>query len=448
MSDYEMVCHYLSEQYERVNGCDFYKDIFPNNENEGDLNIDYSKPNAIYLYQDEGTNKMKRRVMLNDTWEEDYINYIERNPMTLCGGLSYRGRTNKLEKAQRMNALIFDLDGVGEKELKNILYLTTMSSSQMRSIPMPTYIVVSGTGLHLYYVFKEPIDLYPNIKVQLKSLKYDLTFRFWNPTITSKERQIQYQSINQGFRMVGSINGKYDVEVIAFKTGNRYTLTDLNSYVDKKENQVDINKPFRVTKMTKEQAKNYYPEWYQRVVVNGDKRLKKWNIKGKQGYALYEWWRSHALQIKGGHRYFYLMCMSIYACKCDVPLKKLKQDMRDDFFLVSNIEHSNPLTEDDIKSALEMYSKEYYNFKIDDIEKLTDIRIKKNKRNGRKQEMHLKGARAIRDINNPNWRDGNGRKPKKDIVQEWRKINPNGKKVDCIRETGLSKPTVYKWWSI
>lgn len=23
---------------------------------------------------------------------------------------------------------------------------------------------------------------------------------------------------------------------------------------------------------------------------------------------------------------------------------------------------------------------------------------------------------------------------------------PDGRKADCIRDTGLSKPTVYKWW--
>lgn len=446
MSDYEVVCQILSSQYEQVKGYDFYRDIFPDNENEGEFNTDFSKPNAIYLYQDEETKKMKRRIMLNDTWEHDYMNYVECNPMTLCSGLSYRRRANKLENAQRMNALIFDLDGVGEEELENIMYLTTMPPSQIRSIPMPTYMVASGTGLHLYYVFKEPIDLYPNIKVQLKSLKYDLTYRFWNPTATSKEEQIQYQSINQGFRMVGSINGKYGTEVVAFRTGNRFTIDDLNAYCDSKENQVDVNKPFRPTKITKEQAKEQYPEWYQRVVVGGDKRTKKWDIKGKQGYALYEWWRTHATKIKGGHRYFYLMCMSIYACKCDVPFKKLKKDMADDFLIVAKSKHSNLLTEDDMKSALEMYSKEYYNFKIDDIEKLTDIRIERNKRNYRKQEQHMEVMRAIQNVTNPNWREGNGRKPKKDIVKKWRKNNPTGKPKECIQATGLSKNTVYKWW--
>ena len=31
-------------------------------------------------------------------------------------------------------------------------------------------------------------------------------------------------------------------------------------------------------------------------------------------------------------------------------------------------------------------------------------------------------------------------------VREWQESHPAGKKADCIRETGLSKPTVYKWW--
>ena len=37
-------------------------------------------------------------------------------------------------------------------------------------------------------------------------------------------------------------------------------------------------------------------------------------------------------------------------------------------------------------------------------------------------------------------------KPKEDVVKQWRAEHPNGKKAECIRDTGLSKPTVYKWW--
>ena len=39
-----------------------------------------------------------------------------------------------------------------------------------------------------------------------------------------------------------------------------------------------------------------------------------------------------------------------------------------------------------------------------------------------------------------------GRPTAEQTVREWQESHPAGKKADCIRETGLSKPTVYKWW--
>ena len=62
MSDYELVTTVLSSRYEQVNGYDFYRDIFPNNEITGELNTNFSKPNAIYLYKDIDTGKMKRSI--------------------------------------------------------------------------------------------------------------------------------------------------------------------------------------------------------------------------------------------------------------------------------------------------------------------------------------------------------------------------------------------------
>ena len=290
--------------------------------------------------------------MLNDKWEEDYINFVERNNLTLCSGLTYRRRANKLENAQRMNALIFDLDGVGEKEIRNLLLRFGKDAKMIRTLPQPTFLIMSGTGLHIYYVFKEPIDLYPNIKLQLKALKYDLTFRMWEYGATSSKKEIQYQSINQNFRMVGSINGKYGNIVKAFRTGDRVTLEYLNEYVSAK-NQVDVNKPFRPSKMTRAEAAEKYPEWYERVVINKSKKLKKWDIKGKTGYALYEWWLRRIGEVRGGHRYYYMMCLAIYACKCDVPKKKLKEDIYNVYEELRQVQHDNVLTENDIESALE-----------------------------------------------------------------------------------------------
>ena len=56
----------------------------------------------------------------------------------------------------------------------------------------------------------------------------------------------------------------------------------MNQYV-REQFRVDVNKPFRPSKMTREQAKETYPEWYQRVIVEKNKKPKKWDIKSKQG---------------------------------------------------------------------------------------------------------------------------------------------------------------------
>ena len=447
--NYTKIKDILDCNYDEINGYDFYRYIFPNNQNEGEESGEHYKPNAIYLYRDEEEENPKRtykkRIMLNNNWEEDYMNYVECNDKTLCSGLSYRGKTNRLENAQHMNALVFDLDAVGEDELFNLRARIGREPEAYRTLPQPTFIVMSGTGLHIYYVFKDPIDLYPNIKLQLKQLKYDLTFRMWDYKGTSKGKQVQYQSINQGFRMVGSINDKYDLEVVAFKTGGKVTLDYLNSYAMKEENKVDINRPFKPSKYSKEEAKEKFPEWHQRVIVEGDKNAKKWNIKRD----LYDWWLRQKDKVLGGHRYFYLMCMAIYGVKCNIPKEEVREDMLDVFDYLADIDHSNPLTEKDLYSALEVYDRGYYNFTINDIEKLTDIRIERNKRNYQNQRDHLEEARMIRDLRmkreGKKWTDNNGRPSKESLVKEYIEKNPYDNPTKIAKNLGISRTTVYKY---
>ena len=445
--NYKEVSDILKFHYPEVEGEEFYKYLFPNNQFQGEKSVDYAKPNSIYLYKDpkdEGTErKLRRRIMLKDTWEDDYKSYVEGNPMTLCSGLAYRGMRNCLENAQNMNALVFDLDSVGKNELMN-LFSRIGKKPALRTLPQPTFIVMSGTGLHLYYVFEEPIALYPNIKLQIKSLKYDLTFRMWDYGGTTQEKQIQYQSINQGFRMVGSVNDKYNLPVKAFKTGDKVSLEYMNGYVDEEENRVDITKPFRPTQYTLEEAEEKFPEWYERVVVKGDERPKRWDIKRD----LYDWWLRQSYKAKGGHRYYFLMCMAIYAVKCNIPKKELREDMYRVFEELKEVEHNHPLEEDDIKSALETYDRQYYNFTIHDIVKLTDIQIERNKRNYRTQKEHIKIMNFVRDnISYPDgdWRNLEGRPTKEKLVREYIEQNPNDNPTEIARALNISRPTVYKY---
>lgn len=443
--NYNDVLNYLSSQYTEVNGLDFYDDLFPDNETSGDLSENFSKPNGIYLYTDERDKdtdrRLRRRIMLKDTWEDDYINYVEGNPMTLCSGLAYRSRSNKLEHAQKMNALVFDLDGVGLKEISVLFNRMDREPELIRTIPRPTYVVMSGTGLHLYYFLDVAIDLFPNIKNQFRELKHDLTFRIWEYRETTKEENIQYQGINQGFRMVGSNNIKYDLPVKAFKTGDRVSLEHLNSYCSDKSKTVDINKRF-FSKYTINEAEIKFPEWYQRVIIEKNYKSKNWIVKRD----LYDWWKTKIAFVKGGHRYYYLMVLVIYAVKCDIPKKEVKKDLYELYEIVKQIDHSHALSIFDIESALDVYDSSYHNFPIDVIVEKTGIQITKNKRNYRTQETHLKLARGqlaiLRDLNEVKV----GRPDKEELVVNYLKENPTKTPTQIAKELNTSRPTVYKYF--
>ena len=104
--------------------------------------------------------------------------------------------------------------------------------------------------------------------------------------------------------------------------------------------------------------------------------------------------------------------------------------------------------------AMQFYQENYVTYSRSEAERVSAIPMPANKRNYQKQADHLEEARAIRDIRmkrqDRDWREGNGRPKgsgeKSKIVEEWQRQHTDGKKADCIRETGLSKPTVYKWW--
>ena len=63
--------------------------------------------------------------------------------------------------------------------------------------------VLSGHGLHLYYVLETPIRATMNNIRKLNKLKEGMTKLIWN-RYTSNIEKIQFQYCLQGFRMVGS----------------------------------------------------------------------------------------------------------------------------------------------------------------------------------------------------------------------------------------------------
>lgn len=432
----------------KVDPLEVYKDIFKlgegyiQKENEPKGNF---KANPIAYFKNSDEKHGHFRIMFEDKFEEIYQSELVDADFCVMNGITYFGAKYSSDHASKMNAMIFDIDGITEDSLNNFFFAAF--NKEFDYYPLPNYVALSGHGIHLYYVFEEPIPLFPNLKMQLKELKYSLTERMWNKN-TSTEKKVQKQGINQPFRVLGG-KCKKDApleRVEVFRVNEHpVTISYLNRFVPTRI-EIDEKKLFKESKLTLEQAKNKYPEWYQNKVLQGKRRY--WTVKRD----LYDWWIEQIKKEENGatygHRYFCIMTLVIYGVKCGISKQEIEKDAMQLIPFLNGLNDSEPFTKDDIKSALECYDERYNTFPLSDIEKLTDIRIERNKRNGRKQEQHLQLARGIRQLKESMGEvvSGGGRPDKAKIVQEWRKNNPNGKKADCIRDTGLTKPTVYKWW--
>lgn len=432
---------YLSERFDQVYCKSFYRDIFPLGSFERKGQYDDKKGNGIAVIIDK---EKYSRVTITD--DQDNLEEIINHDFVIMNGVSYFGNERTMRNATLLYALIFDIDGLSE--LNMLHNLINHVTGEPRVNPTPTYIVNSGHGVHLYYVFKEPIPLYNHLKEPLKKMKYHLTRRLWNQYVSDIDEP-QYQGLNQGFRMVGSPTklGK-EYRLTAFKVGDKVDLDYLNSFINREEDkvmQIDYQ-----SNLSLEKAKDIYPDWYKSKIINKEKK-KSWTVKRD----LYDWWlRRIQNEATYGHRYFCIMTLAIYAIKCDISFTELEQDALDLIPKMNVLHDKEEFTQEDVLSALNAYDENYKNFPRSDLEKLTAIAMPPNKRNGQNQKNHLEIARAIRDVKmkqqGKDWREGNGRPKgsgtKKEIVQEWKKNNSNGTKAQCIRDTKISKMTVYKWW--
>lgn len=446
MSDRLFIAEYLETYFDELEPREFYREIFAEGElAKHDEQLRKGRYNAVAVEllpqsqeRQEQRQNAKRYIITDELDILDKL--LQSENFIICSPISYAGRSREAKNARFIYALAIDLDGITEEHYLRDLF----HQIENEFLPKPTYILWSGSGVHLYYQFEQPIPCFKNITKQLAKLKEALTKRIWNGYVTELDKKPQIQSLFQGFRMCGSIT-KGGSRVRAFRIGEPISIDYLNGFVYEKER---VKEFVYKSKQTLKEAAAKYPAWYEKRII---KKQPKGTWQCKNGDKVYQWWlnRLHN-EIKAGHRYYGIMCLCVYAKKCGVPREQIEQDA---FSLVEEMEQltteeNNHFTREDVLAALEMYNDNYITFPIDTITQLTALPIEKNKRNGRKREAHLKYI-----INQKNFKKEmeepinlGGRPTKEAIIREWRQQNPNGTKAECITDTKVSKPTVYKYW--
>lgn len=435
------ILEYLTTYFDELQPLEFYRNIFPLGELAEKGVFEQGKYNCVaveLLPKEEQKQNVMKHIITDDLERLELLQQSDN--FVLLSPISYIGRSRAAENARFIYALAIDLDGITEEH-----YLTDLFYQMENGIiPIATYTVYSGTGLHLYYVFEEPLPCFKNIVKQLADLKKELTKSIWNKYTTAEYEKPQIESLFQGFRMVGGITKKGD-RTRAFLTGDKINIEYLNIFV---EDKFKVKEYRYKSKLTLTEAKEKYPEWYQKRVIE-KQPAGSWVCKRD----LFDWWKTKIMQgAKSGHRYYCIMVLAIYAKKCGIEKQELEEYAFSmvDYLDKLTTDSNNHFTRADILAALEMYNDSYIRFPINSISALTAIPIEKNKRNYRKQSDHVEYMNTIRRFKkNMGELDGKLGRPKlKNVVKEWQEQNPKGSKADCIRETGLSKPTVYKYWEI
>lgn len=426
---------YIQEQYEEknmvlagygeeVSSVTLYEDIFGDTEQ--------TIPVVFICEEDEQTTKHIVPMSIDEAMEQ----CEDRNDM-LMGGCTYFNNWISKKSAKDVYAFIIDMDNVYSGTLLNALRQDWRTANG-EVLPMPTYIVNSGTGLHLYFVLTEPI---PNYKATTENL--DRLYRALAIQQTTKRVYLkkEVQWFGQGFRMAGGMN-KYNLKNTVFRVGEKWDIDELGKAVGLKDVHFVRYGEKRTKKSSGEQKS----------------RAKRQGSRAKrQGWRTNRAFYDCALsscraKTKEGNRYTSMCALAVIAWKCNVPQEELERDL---LSLVPDYNKGaiRQIKEKEVYSAIKMYNPKAMLTQRERLEDWQGWEYKPIRRNGLKQKEHLEIARAIQTIKDrqqgKNWREGNGRPKgsgtKEEIVKKYLELHPNATVSEIAKKLKVSRTTVYKY---
>lgn len=394
---------------------------------------------VVFIDEDEDTKHMVKMSV-----DEAIDQAADRNDILLGGSTYFKNFVSKAT-AKDVHALIIDMDNVWAGVLQSALQNDWNEDD--KELPKPTYIVNSGTGLHLYFLFDEPIPHYVCNSEKIDQLYRRLAVQ---QTTSRIYLQKQVQWFGQDFRMAGSLN-KYNWRNEVFRVGEKWDIDRLAQAVGMEDTHfVRYGEPRTRQPVKRERTKN---------------RTKRKGWRCNQGFYDYTLERCRN-ETKEGNRYMSFCALTVIAWKCNVPISKVEQDLKG-LIPKYNKGAKRQITEKEIEHALRMYNEKAM---LTQRERLQDwigweYKPQTNRHYGKQvfkrkksQEARDKGLKntnlevrgwAVRDAMYPDgeWRNKDGAPSKQEEVRAWRQLHLDGKPKDCMADTGISKNTVYRWWN-
>ena len=406
----------LSGHFEHVAFYEFMDDVFP------DLD------EYMVVTGEQGFKKMKVDELCDYQADKDNVYVV---PASFINGY-YSKATCK-----NLYALVIDVDMVKPETLKIVIENGNIG----KHIPMPTYIVNSGSGVHFYYVFDKAIPFYPENRAILSQM-YRVLCGITKSRIAAKT---DWHSIVQPFRLPGSMT-KLGQITRAFKTGEKWTFNDLGKRLGVDISSADLKERPLL-------SQDEYREWKEKQIQEGKRKPKKhreWNLSEKGNKGFYTSCLKRCFnETEEGHRYMSMVALSVVAFKVGVSKEQLQEDLEK--LLRHYNEIGRVITHKEMIKSMRAYNPKAIKCTAETLQEWFGWdfkRVQEIKSKGRTQEEHVKIMSSVRNALYPNgnWRNIEGAPTKEQIIRDWRVEHPEGTPKECMEQTGISKNTVYKWW--
>ena len=401
------------EQFgEKVSAYTLYEDIFGDTE----------QTIPVVFIDEDAEQTMKHIVPMSI--DEAMEQCEGRNDM-LMGGCTYFNNWISKKSAKDIYAFIIDMDNVYSGTLLNALQ-NDWKTANDEPLPMPTYIVNSGTGLHLYFVLDEPI---PNYHVATENL--DKLYRALAVQQTTKRVYLhkQVQWFGQDFRMAGGLN-KYGWINSVYRVGTKWDIDELGKQVGLK----DIH------------FIRYGEKRTRKTIDEKKKKHKQKRTGWRTNRAFYDYTlRTCRDKTKEGNRYTSMCALSVIAWKCDVAQEELENDLKS-LIPDYNKNAMRQIKEKEIYSAMKMYNSKAMLTQRESLENWQGWEYKPIKRNGRKRKDHLVVMNKMKEVKKILGESINeGRPPKEQLVIEYLMNHQNDNISSVANALGVSRTTVYKY---
>lgn len=350
-------------------------------------------------------------------------------------------------------ALVIDLDDMDAETLKNVLDNGNVGGMT----PAPTYIVNSGSGVHFYYVFRQPVPHYHANRKILKDM-YTALCLITKSNIFAKT---DWHAITQPFRLPGS-RTKLDQMVTGWKYDDKWDVISLAERLNVDYEKLDMGRREILPQREYKEARERYIASLEDGTAPAPKRAKgkryRWrsSLDGKEGF--YEMCLERCYkETRAGSRYRSMCALTVVARKV-VTVSKERLEM--DLFRL--MEHYNtigrPMKPSEVRKALRMYNDKALQTRSRTLEAWFGWSFHRDAQR-RRERLAEKGrvrskedvwkiARSTRDVLYPEgaWRNQEGAPTKQEQVQQYREEYPEASVTEVARALGISRTTVYKWW--